>query len=174
MHFPGTLALAAPPALGVPSLGDSPLGWLLSLVVLVVPSVLLARRSHQIFGHWTRHFAQWQRLSWWGMNGGSFGLALGIFTLMGVLPTWNAHYAQWIASARTQDAANATAYGWLAHSQAQFAQLLSLGALALLIFSVGLLAVSIRYLLTQVLVRRTAVAATPEWMMAPPITRPID
>lgn len=174
MYLPSVLALSAPPALSIPSLGDGLWGWLLGVVVLVVPSVLLARRSHEIFGHWTRHFMQWQRRSWWGLNGGALGLALGIFVLLGMLPAWNGHYAAWVRSARAHDPANATAYGWLAQSQARLAQLLGVGAVLVLLGSAALLALSVRQMLTQVLVRRTAVAATPEWMMAPPITRPGD
>ncbi len=174
MYLPGVLALTPPPALGIPSLGDGVWGWLFGLVVLVVPSVLLAQRSHQIFGHWTRHFAGWQRRSWWGMNGGSFGLALGIFVLLGVLPTWDRHYAAWAQAARAHDPANASAYGWLVQNQGQLAQLLGVGALLVVVASAALLVLSIRQMLTQVLVRRTAVAATPDWMMAPPITRSND
>ncbi len=174
MHLPSVLALTAPPALTIPSLGDGLWGWLLGLVVLVVPSALLARRSHQTFGHWTRHFAQWQRRSWWGMNGGSVGLALGIFVLLGVLPAWDGRYTTWATAARAHDPANATAYGWLTQQQQQLAQLLSVGAFLVVVVSAALLVLCIRHLLTQVMVRRTAVAATPEWMMAPPITRPGD
>ena len=107
MYLTNVLAVTPPPNLGIPSFSDGLWGWVLGSVILVLPSALLARQSHRIFGHWTRHFALWLRRSWWGMNGGSVGLAGGIFILLGARPAWDAQYAAWVASARAQDPQNA-------------------------------------------------------------------
>lgn len=167
----GVLLLVKPPAFGIPSLGDAFLGWLVGVLLLAAPSAALSWRSHTVLGHWTRHFAQWHRRSWWLVTAGSISLGLGALGLLGALPSWQTRWATWQAQA-TQAQADPTALQWLTQTQEQFTQLLRLASIALVIVGVAAVAVGGWHMTRSVLVRRQAVAPTSEWMMAPPVTRP--
>ncbi len=167
--------LAAPPAFGVPALFDAFWGWLLTLVVLALPFVLLAFRTHRVFGHWTRLFAQWRRRSWWLLVTGAVTLSGGVFVQVGALPAWQGRWAAWFAAAQASDPAHRPAFDWLAQMHERLAQLVQVGALALMLAGIAALAVSIRHLVRNVLVRRRAVPATPDWvMLGPPPVAPPD
>jgi hypothetical protein len=167
------LALAAPlmapvPAFGVPGLFDAFWGWLATLIALALPFALLGRRAHFIFGHWTRLFAQWRRRSWWLLVAGALAWDAGVFIILAALPAWQSHWQTWYPAAQTAYPKDGATLAWLSLMHDHLAQVLQLGALALILLGIGALAISIRHLLRNVLIRRQAVAATAEWIMGPP------
>jgi hypothetical protein len=171
LHTLAAQSLAAPPSFGLPGVFESFaafLGWGLALLALVLPSVALAFRSHQIFGHWTRFFAQWHRRSWWGMVVGSLVFAVGIVFLLGALPVWQTHWHTWYTALQTQRPQDGVALGWLSQTHAGLVSLLQTAATVLLLAGVAALAVCVRHLWQHVLVRRRAVIATNDWLMVPP------
>ncbi len=162
----------APPAFGVPALFDAFWGWLAGLVALVLPFALLGRRTHRIFGHWTRLFAQWRRRSWWLLVTGALAWSAGIFILLGALPAWQSRWAAWYTAARASAPQDTPAFAWLSQMQGHLAQLLQLAALALIVLGLVALVISMRHIMRNVLVRRPVVAPTSEWLMGvPPVTR---
>jgi hypothetical protein len=162
----------APPAFGVPALFDAFWGWLAALVALVLPFALLSRRTHRVFGHWTRLFAQWRRRSWWLLVSGALAVSVGIFILAGALPAWQNRWAAWYAAASASAPQDAPAFAWMSQMQSHLAQVLQLAALALILLGLIALIISIRHMLRKVLVRRPVVTPSTEWLMgAPPVTR---
>jgi len=99
---------------------------------------------------------------------GALTLSAGVLVQVGALPIWQGRWDAWFAAARLTDAPHALAFTWLAQTHDRLAQLVQLGALALMAAGIAACVVSIRHLLRKVLVRRQAVAATPDWMMIPP------
>lgn len=160
--------VAPPPMFGVPGLFDAFLGWLATLIALALPFVLLARRTHLVFGHWTRLFAQWRRRSWWLLVAGALAWDAGVFIFLAALPAWQSRWDAWYPVAQSAYPRDATAFIWLNQAHDHLTQALQLGALALILLGIAAMAISIRHLLRNVLIRRQAVAVTSEWIMGPP------
>jgi hypothetical protein len=163
----------APPVFGVPSLPDALWGWLAAFVVLVTPSAVLAWHSHRMLGHWTRYFFQWRRLAWWLTIGGSTALAAGVLGWLGALPAWQSRWQSWMAASQAQGQ-DPTLLAWLDQTRSHEVQLLDLFVLALTVGGVVVTALGFWQMMRSVLVRRQPVAASTEWMMAPPVTRSHD
>ncbi len=165
------VAMGPPPTLGVPSPGDAFGGWLLGLLILLAPNALLAWRSHQVLGHWSRYFWQWRRRAWWLASGGTLIVALSAFGLAGALPAWQSRWSLWQAAARAHGV-DSTALAWLDQSHADYATLMQVGIIVLLLAGLAALAVGMWVANRTIIMRRRPVVASSEWMMAPPLTRP--
>jgi hypothetical protein len=161
------VALAAPPSLAIPPFFEALGGWLIGILLLVLPSAWLAYRSHSVLGHWSRYLAQWHRAAWWVELGGAGALAFGAFALLGVIPTWQNRWNAWYAATSANTSGNLDPLTWLNDTQAHLAQLLRLGAGMLMIGGIIVLAIGIWQFQKNVLTRRTPVAPTSEWMMSP-------
>lgn len=159
--------LAPPPPLAMPSLFDALLGWVVALVLLLGPSTYLAWRSHSLLGHWTRYFAQSHRSPWWIALLGAIGLAFGAFTILGILPAWQHRWDTWYAASRIASPSDTTSLGWLSQTQTQYAGLLQLSAIVLCVVGLAALGIGMWRFQRTVLVRRTPVAPSQEWMMVP-------
>jgi len=155
-----------PPALGIPSFIDGWKGWLAGIAVLLVPSVLLAIRSHTILGHWLRYFAQWRKSSWWLVIGGSITLAIGVFSLLGALPAWNQHWKLWSQDAMNQIAPDSNPVVWINQTQQQYAQVLQICAILSVAIGIVVVLLGMWRFSRTVLVRRQAVAPKTQWMMS--------
>ena len=174
LHFFAVQSLPPPPVFGVPALFASFaafFGWVLGVAAFLLPNGFLAWRSHQIFGHWTRHFAQWHRRAWWGVTLGALALGVGIMLLVGALPTWQDRWSHWYNSTPAHSAHNANALQWLSQTQMNLAQLLQMSAVVLFLGGLAATAVSLRYMWQTVLVRRKPAAASNEWIVMPSETR---
>lgn len=159
--------LSMPPRFGVPSLIDAWQGWLSGIVLLVLPSLLLAYRSHFLLGHWSRFFAQWRRRSWWQVITGSIIAALGTIGLLGAIPAWEAHYRAWERAALL-NSSDPTPVLWLRLTQQPLQSLLQMLAVVFLLTGVILLAVGMIQFSRHILIKRKAVAPNSEWVMIPP------
>ena len=161
------VALAAPPSLTIPPLFEAFWGWLVGILLLVLPSAWLAFRSHSVLGHWSRYLAQWHRAAWWVEISGAFALALGAFALLGVIPTWQNHWNAWYATTSATTAGAPDPLIWLNTTQTHLAQLLQVGSLVLIVAGIIVLAIGIWQFQKNILTRRAPVAPTSEWMMSP-------
>ncbi len=162
--------LASPPSVTLPSLGDGFWGWALAVVALVAPLAALAFRSHMTLGHWTRFFAQWRRRSWQGLLAGQAALAVALVIAAGILPDWERRWQIWDAAAAARFPDDTAALGWIDQMHAHLLLLWQISALALCLGGVAVMSVCLWRILREVLVRRRAVPASREWMMAPPLT----
>ena len=170
LHFIAVQPLPPPPAFGVPGLFASFaafFGWVFGALAFLLPNGVLAWRSHQIFGHWKRHFAQWHRRAWWGVTVGAFALGAGIMLLMGALPTWQDRWVHWYTSTPAHSVLNENGLQWLSQTHTNFAQLLQMSALVLCLGGLAVMAISLRYMWQTVLVRRQPAAASNEWIVMP-------
>jgi hypothetical protein len=161
---------ALPPAVALPSFGDGFWGWTLAVVALVAPTAVLAFRSHMILGHWSRFFAQWRRRSWQGLLAGQVALAVALVIAVGILPDWSRRWQTWQAATTAQFPDDATALGWIDQMHSRMMALWQFGAITLCLGGVVVMSLCLWQILRGVLVRRQPVAASREWMMAPPVT----
>jgi hypothetical protein len=141
MHALTTFALAGnPPQMALPSLGDAPIGWLLGIAALLGPLALVIYSWQRKRGQWWAALTQWRTPGFWLLLVGDSCAAIGIFTLMGVIPAWQAHWNAWYI-ARLTGGADPQYLAWLQTLQGQYATawqisaavIFGLGALALIL-----------------------------------------
>jgi hypothetical protein len=160
------IALSAPPTVGIPNFGDAIPGWLLGGLILVIPSVLLAARSHYILGHWLHFFRQGRRLSWWSIIGGSLTTAIAAFALFGALPAWDTKFSRWYEQA-TLTSADSQSLQWLNATQHDLERALYIAGFLVLIVGLAVLIMGTWNFSQTALVRRQPVAPKSTWMMSP-------
>ncbi len=137
------LAGSPPPELYLPSLGDALLGWIMGIAIMVGPFALVAASWQRRHGRWWYLFTQWNSLAFWLLVSGSVVAAVGMFSLLGMIPAWQTTWNAWYLSIVTanQGSADANVFTWLQSVEQQYA--FALQVTASIVFLLGAAAAAI-------------------------------
>lgn len=157
---------APPPQLLVPSFGQATLGWLMGAAVFLGPLVLSGLSWRRRRRHWWALLTQWNTTPFWILLLGAVIAALGMFTLIGIIPSWQSSWNDWFVNVVAQNTtADRTTLAWNEILQQQYAFALQVSAgVTFLLGAAGV------YVGQQRLARKLAEfhEGPDDWLIAPP------
>ena len=156
----------SPPQLLVPSFGQATLGWLMGVAVLLGPLVLSGLSWRRRRRHWWSLLTQWNTAAFWILLLGSIIAALGMFMLIGAIPSWQSSWNDWYVNVVAQNTSgDRTTLAWNEILQQQYAFALQVSAA--IIFLLGAIGVFVGQ---QRLARKLAEfhEGPDDWLIAPP------
>ena len=160
---------AVPPQVIIPSFADAPLGWLIGVIVLLGPFAYMVYSWHKRNGRWLSLLSQVNTLSFWLYFTGSIIAAIGLFSLLGIIPAWQGNWESWhLAIVKDNPGADLTIIDWNVALHQQYAAILQI--CAAIAFVLGGAAI---FLAQQRLVRRMSHfrrQGPDDWLVAMPDT----
>lgn len=164
-----TLSLALldnPPQPVIPTLTDGLIGWMLGLAVLVGPLALVTLSWRRRHGQWWSCLTQWNTAAFWMVVLGTLVAAVGIMSLIGIIPAWQTHWNAWYIGVLTSNTgADPATLKWLQTFQSQYAFALQICAAS--VFLLGAASVVIGQMRLAHRITDFRPAGPDDWLVAP-------